>query len=150
MSCQERFDKGYVTQFDMDLANDFLELELERFPELKMTSFYNAVDVGNIVFLVVGKGHIPKYKKELINYIKELYEIPSIKLVEKGSPKEMIQQLINPAKLLGVNQIYIPTGDSEFRVIISAEDKEKITVPLDILESASSIMIRGITKIDFN
>ena len=148
--CQENFDKGYVTQFDLDLANDFLELEKKEFPELKKASFYNAVDVEKIVFFVIGQGHKTKFTPELLKKMQEMYAIPKIILIEKGSVKSMIQQIITPAKLLGVNQIYLPTGETEFKVIVLNEDKEKMEKKnLHLLEQASSLIIRGITKIEF-
>ncbi|MBD3353502.1 MAG: hypothetical protein GF364_18610 [Candidatus Lokiarchaeota archaeon] len=150
-ACQEKFDKGYITQFDIDLATDLLELERgEKFPQLKTASFYNAVDVGEIVFLVIGKGNRVLYTEDLLSYIKELYEINEIILIEKGSAKEMLEQIIAPAKMLGINKIYIPTGDTEYRVVISAEDKEKVRIPIELLEDAASIMIRGIAKLRFS
>lgn len=149
ISCQERFDQGYITQFDIDLAKDFLELEKKDFPGLKKASFYNAVDTGKIVFLVIGQGQKTIFNDKLLKYIKELYEIPDIVLIEKASAKSMIEQIMYPAKLLGVNEIYIPTGEIEYRVMISKEDKEKIEIPIDLLEKASSIIIRGITKVEF-
>ncbi|MHA1729959.1 MAG: hypothetical protein ACTSWY_14710 [Promethearchaeota archaeon] len=148
-SCQKKFNEGKINQFDIDLANDFLILEEEKFPELKQASFYHAVDIGDIVFLVIGQGHKPKFSEELLEQIKEIYEIPEILLIEKGSVKKMIEQIIHPAKLLGLNQIYIPTGDIENRVIILSEDKDKIRIPLDFLEKASSLIIREITKVQF-
>lgn len=147
-ACQKKFDEGYITQFDMDLANDLLELE-EEYPSLSTASFYNAVDVGEIVFLVIGKGDKPKFTTKLLEYIKNLYSIPEIALIEKGSPKELLGQLISPAKMLGINQIYIPTGDTEYRVVISKEDKDKLKIPLNLLEDAAAIIIRGITKLSF-
>ena len=72
-SCQERFDGGFVTQFDIDLTNDLMELQEKEFPDLKTASFHNAIDVGDIVFLVIGKGDSPKYSPELLLKIKDLY-----------------------------------------------------------------------------
>jgi len=147
--CQEKFDKGLVTQFDLDLAKDFIELE-KKFPDLKKLSFYNAVDTGNIVFLVVGGGQKEKFTKEILKEVKDIYELKEIQMIEKGPVKEMLEQIIAPAKLFGINQIYIPTGETEYRVVISKEDKDKIKVPLNLLEKASSIIIRGIAKIEFS
>ena len=150
-ACQEKFDNGYITQFELDLANDFLELEESgKFPSLKTASFYNAVDVGRIVFLVIGKGHKDKFNPDLIKYIKELYTIPNIVLIEKGSPKEMLEQIMSPAKMLGINEIFIPTGEKEYRIVILKDDKEKLRIPIDYLEKASSIIIRGIAKLSFS
>jgi hypothetical protein len=150
LSCQERFDEGKVTQFGIDLANDLLTLE-EKYPELKNASFYQAVDIGSTVFLVIGQGHRSRFKKELLDELCELYELPRIDLIEKGPVKKMIEQLIGPdVRLLGVNQIYIPTGDTEYRIIISKEDKDRIRIPINDLQKASSLIIREITKVSFN
>ncbi|MHA1339991.1 MAG: hypothetical protein ACTSRZ_10380 [Promethearchaeota archaeon] len=148
-ACQEKFNKGYITQFDLDLATDLLELEKEKFSQLKTASFYNAVDVEDVVFLVIGKNDHEKFSDELLDYIKELYDIPEIVLISKGSPKEMVEQIIAPAKLVGINKIYIPTGESEYKIVISKEDKEKLRFSIKIIENAASIIIRGIAKINF-
>ncbi len=156
-SCQERFDQGFITQFDIDLANDLMEFQEKDFPELKTVSFHNAIDVQDIVFIVVGKGDGIKISPELLLKIKDLYIIQNIVLIEKGPLKEMIQELISPEILLGVNQIYLPTMETEYRVNISDPDRlirsdgyiGKHRIPLDSLEKACSIMIRGITKVSF-
>ena len=150
LNCQDRYDKGYVNQFDIDLANDFLEIEKTKFPDLKKASFYNAVDVEDIVFLVIGKGHKSKYGSKVLEHIRKIYEIPEIILIEKGPVKNLLERIISPAKLLGLNQIYIPTGEIEYRVVILNEDKDKLRISIKSLEKASSIIIRGIAKISFS
>ena len=147
-SCQEKFDKKYITQFDLDLASDFLELEKEKFPQLRTASFYNAIDVGDVVFLVIGNGDQNKYSKELLEYIKNLYDIPEIILITKGNSKEMIEQIVVPAKFIGINQIYIPTGEIEFKIVISIDDTSKLKVPIELIEKAARILLRGICKLE--
>jgi hypothetical protein len=109
------------------------------------------VDIGNLVFLVIGQGQKKRFSKELLDEISDLYEIPNIILIEKGSVKKMLEQIIgSDVRLLGVNQIYIPTGETEYRVIISSDDKENIRIPIKDLEKASSLIIREITKVSFS
>jgi hypothetical protein len=135
-----------------------MELQEKEFPELKTASFINAIDVGDIVFLVIGNGDTPKYSPELLLKIKDLYYIQNVVLMEKGPVKEMIQELISPEILLGLNQIYLPTMESEYRVNISDPDRfirnqghiGKHRIPLESLEKACSLMIRGITKVSFS
>ena len=134
-----------------------MELQ-EKFPDLKNASFHNAIDVGDIVFIVVGKGDSQKYIPELLLKIKDLYIIQDVVLIEKGPLKEMIQELISPEILLGLNQIYLPTMESEYRINISDPDRfirnqgqiGKHGIPLESLEKACSLMIRGITKVSFS
>jgi hypothetical protein len=157
-SCQERFDSGFVTQFELDLAKDLMDLQDKEFPDLKTASFHNAIDVGDIVFLVVGKGDSAKFSPELLLKIKDLYYIKEIVMIEKGPLKVMIQELISPEILLGLNQIYLPTMETEYRVNISDPDRfirnqghiGKHGIPLESLEKACSLMIRGITKVSFS
>jgi hypothetical protein len=106
----------------------------------------------------VGKGDSSKFTPELLLKIKDLYIIQNIVLIEKGPVKVMIQELISPEILLGLNQIYLPTMETEYRVNISDPDRfirnqgfiGKHHIPLESLEKASSLMIRGITKVSFS
>lgn len=156
-NCQERFDGGFINQFDIDLAKDLSELQEKEFPDLKTASFHNAIDVGDIVFIVIGRGDSAKFSPELLLKIKDLYIIQEIVLIEKGPIKEMIQKLIAPEILLGLNQIYLPTMETEHRVNISDPDRfirgqgyiGRHKIPLESLEKACSLMIRGITKVSF-
>ncbi|MHA1898790.1 MAG: hypothetical protein ACTSU2_15465 [Promethearchaeota archaeon] len=156
LSCQEKLDNNQITQFDIDLAKDLLEFEKE-FPSLKKASFYRAIDVGDIVFLIIGGGQTKLYPPELIEKIKDLYEIPKIILIEKSDQKTMINEMIKPNVLIGINKVFLPTGEEEYKILISDPEGEirkkgklgKNEISLDLLKQACTILLNSSVRIDF-
>ena len=72
-NCQARLDTGEITEFEIDLAKDLLQLEEEeeQFSFLRNISFYKAIDYEDVVIIVVGKKDKLKITSDLINWIKE-------------------------------------------------------------------------------
>ena len=80
-NCQARLDAGEITEFEIDLAKDLLELEEvnENFGFLKEISFYKAIDYEDLIIIIVGKRDKLKITSELLDWIKETYEVDEIK-----------------------------------------------------------------------
>ncbi|MFW9943095.1 MAG: hypothetical protein ACFFFT_18805, partial [Candidatus Thorarchaeota archaeon] len=74
-NCQTRLDAGEITEFEIDLAKDFLELEEnnEDFAFLKDVSFYKAIDYEDLIILVIGKKDKLKITSKFLDWIKETY-----------------------------------------------------------------------------
>ena len=127
-SCQEKLDTGVLTQFELDLAKDLLVLEEgEKFGFLKNISFYKAIDFEDVVILVVGKKDKIKTTQKLINWVKEMYEVDELILIEQTkNPRSALESLIAPSKLISLNEIFLATGDIEFKGVLFKEDQEAI------------------------
>jgi transcription antitermination factor NusA-like protein len=136
-SCQKKLDQGQITEFELDLAKDLIELEESdgRFDYLRDVSFYQAIDFEDVVILMIGKGDKIRITEELISWIKETYEIQKILLIEKtDKPRPIIEGLITPYKLLSLNEIFLATGDIEFRAVIRESEMEKALFTKEELE----------------
>ncbi|MFX0071112.1 MAG: hypothetical protein ACFFAO_08480 [Candidatus Hermodarchaeota archaeon] len=152
-SCQKKLDEGILTEFELDLAKDLLELE-ENDPDnygfLKNVSFFKAIDYEDVVILVVGSKDKLRITQDLINWIKETYEIDEIILIEKtNKPRPVLESLIAPAKVLSLNEIFLATGDIEFKGILRKSDKEKILFTKNELEDLIFELTGNVTRIDF-
>jgi transcription antitermination factor NusA-like protein len=150
-SCQEKLDSGEITEFELDLAKDLIELEeSEKFDFLKNISFYKAIDYEDVVILVVGNKDKLTISPELIAWIKETYEIDEIILIEKTSkPRPVVEALIAPSKLVSLNEIFLATGDVQFRAILQEEDKDNILFTKEELEELILELTGNITRIEF-
>ncbi|MHA1194573.1 MAG: hypothetical protein ACTSRH_00720 [Promethearchaeota archaeon] len=150
-NCQARLDAGEITEFDIDLARNFLKLEEEdRFSFLKDVSFYKSIDYGDVVILVVGKKDKLKITQELVDWIKETYEIEEIILVEKtNNPRPVIEALISPYKLISLNEIFLPVGEVEFKAVISKRDQDKLLFTKEELEDLVFELTGNIIRISF-
>ena len=135
-SCQEKLDTGVLTQFELDLAKDLLVLEEEeKFGFLKNISFYKAIDFEDVVILVVGKKDKIKTTQKIINWVKETYEVDELILIEQTkNPRAALESLIAPSKLISLNEIFLATGDIEFKGVLSKEDQEAVLFTKEELE----------------
>ena len=135
-SCQEKLDTGVLTQFELDLAKDLLILEEEdRFNFLKNISFYKAIDFEDVVIFVIGKKDKLKITQKLINWLKETYEVENLILIEQTkNPRAVLESLIAPSKLISLNEIFLATGDVEFKGVLIKKDQEVILFTKEELE----------------
>ena len=151
-SCQKKLDEGEITEFELDLAKELLELEESdgRFDYLRDISFYKAIDFEDVVILVVDKNDKIRISEDLLTWIKETYEIDQIILVEKtNKPRAVIEGLISPAKVISLNEIFLATGDIEFKGILRKSDKDNILFTKEELEELVLELTGKVTRIEF-
>jgi len=150
-SCQEKLDTGVLTQFELDLAKNLLSLEEEeKFGFLKSISFYKAIDFDDVVILVVGKKDKIKTTQKLINWVKETYEVDELILIEQTkNPRAALESLIAPCKLISLNEIFLATGDIEFKGVLSKEDQKAILFTKEELEELILEITGNTIRIEF-
>ncbi|NHJ20741.1 MAG: hypothetical protein EAX91_07365 [Candidatus Lokiarchaeota archaeon] len=150
-SCQDKLDTGILTQFELDLAKDLLVLEdEERFGFLKEISFFKAIDFEDVVIFVIGKKDKIKISQNLINWIKETYEIDELIIVEQTkNPRVALESIIAPSKLISLNEIFLATGDIEFKGVLSKKDQDTILFTKEELEELILELTGKIIRIEF-
>lgn len=151
-NCQARLDAGEISEFEIDLAKDLIKLEEEHeeFAYLKDISFYKAIDFEDIIILVIGKKDKIKFTPGLITWIRETYEIDGLILIEKSKkPRPVVEALIAPFKLVSLNEIFLATGDIQFRAVLWEADKESILFTTEELEELILELTGSICKIEY-
>ncbi len=135
-SCETKLRNGEVTQLEIDLSRTLLDLE-KQFPALKRVSFYKAIEKEDLVILIVGKGeinHIIGNYGKTKKILQEKFN-KNFRVIEKSkSPKKILEDLIAPIPVLGINQIYLPTGEIENKARVSEKDINRIPIDINILE----------------
>lgn len=135
--CQEKIEKGEVSDLDIKVAKRLVELE-ERFSSLKDVKFVKAVESNNLIVIVVGEGDTPNLvgpKGRVIKSLSEELGNKKIRIVEEASPlKKTIEDIISPASLLGVNTVWLPDGSNEKKVRIRQSESKKLPAPTQVLE----------------
>jgi hypothetical protein len=151
-NCQARLDAGEITEFEIDLAKELLELEEvnENFAFLKDVSFYKAIDYEDLLILIVGKRDKLIFSSELLDWIKETYEVDDIILISKtDKPRPVIEALINPYKLVSLNEIFLATGDVQFRAVLWEDDRDKFLFTKEELEQLIYELTGKVTRVEF-
>jgi hypothetical protein len=150
-SCQEKLDTGVLTQFELDLAKDLLVLEEEeQFSFLKNISFYKAIDFEDVVIFVIGKKDKLKVNQKLINWLKETYKMDELILIEQtNNPRAVLESLIAPKKLISLNEIFLATGDIEFKGVLNKNDQDDMLFTKEELEELILELTGNTIRVEF-
>ncbi len=115
--CESKLEEGKISKLELDVAVALYELS-KKHKELDQLIFKKAVDVGGLAILMVGAGQIPFLIGRRGRVVQELEDIlkTKVRIIEEGSTeKKLIQDLITPAEVLGINVLYTK-GGGEYRV----------------------------------
>ena len=151
-NCQARLDAGKISEFEIDLAKDLIKLEEknEEYAFLKDISFFKAIDFEDVLIIVVGRREKLRITSKLLNWIKEEYEIDEILLVQNTKkPRPVVEALISPFKIKSLNEIFLATGDVQFRAVLWEEDKDNLLFTKEELEDLIFELTGNITRVEF-
>ena len=88
--------------------------------------------------------------QELIDWLKKTYEIDELILIEKTKkPRPVVEGLIAPLKVLSLNEIFLATGEIEFKAVLREDDRDKILFTKEELEDLIYEMTGNVTRIEY-
>jgi transcription antitermination factor NusA-like protein len=150
-NCQDKLDSGVITEFELDLAKDLVKLEEQsKFEFLKDLSFYKAIDYEDVVIMIIGNKDKIHFTPELIAWIKETYEVETLILIEKSKkPRPVIESLIAPLKLKSLNEIFLATGDIEFKAVLQKKEEENLLFTAEELEELVLEITGNVIRVEF-
>jgi len=148
--CERKVKQGEVTETDIKIAKLLLELEKEC-PPLQNVYFHKAVEVDNVLAIVVGKGDIARlhsYK----GWIAKALERKTGKRVQileyNVDDRAFLEYLFSPLDVVTINKIWLPDGTTETRVILKGGRKPPIDI--EILKKLA-FKIRGLVlRVEFS
>ncbi|AWR94322.1 transcription elongation factor NusA [Acidianus brierleyi] len=138
--CQSLVDSGQVDSFEINVMKILLDLEDTQFKELKDSTYYKAIKVNNLLILLVSSGPSMTIQK-WIKVAKVLQEKLGMKvrIIEKTSNiKSSAVQLLSPARVLGVNTVWLPDGSVQYVIRVSRTERRLLPADALVLESALS------------
>lgn len=104
---------GEVSELELKISQVLFELA-KKHRGLERVSFKRAVDGGSLVGLIVGHGQIPfvvgrggRIAQELERHLKT-----KVRVIEEWvTARKLVQDVLAPADVLGVNILYTKAGD---------------------------------------
>jgi transcription antitermination factor NusA-like protein len=115
-----RVKSGEISELDLKIARLLLSLE-GKYPSLQNVYFHKAVDVGNTLALVVGRGDVPRLLGYGGKIIKALgMEVDkAVRVLEYGAEdRKFLEDLFAPLSIVAINTIWLPDGTTETRIIL--------------------------------
>ena len=133
--CQSLIDSGELTNVDISVAMALNKLE-QRHNELKDITFFRAVEVGSLIIVLVGENDLPAILGHRGKVIKELEQNlkKKIRVLETSSSTgKLVEDLLAPAEIAGINTIWLPDGTKVKKVRVRGQ-RGKLPASVDTLE----------------
>lgn len=115
--CESRVKEGKISELDVKISRTLFELA-QKHRGLEKINFKHAIDAGNLIAIVVRRGEIRfavGRGGKVVRALERRFRA-KIRIVEEGTEtRKFAQDILTPAKLLGVNVLYAG-GKKEYRV----------------------------------
>jgi len=123
-SCQRKIESSAVSEDDVRVLRALINLE-EKLKFLgRKGEYVKSINLINEIIVLVKDGfettEITTLEKELSNYMDK-----KVRVIEYASDlKRLIEQIVAPASLLGINKIWLPTGEEIINIRVSRKDRK--------------------------
>jgi transcription antitermination factor NusA-like protein len=135
--CQQKLDKGEVSELDVKIARALHKASL-RNKELKDVTFERSILVDGLAILVVEKSDVPVFMGKggkALKAISDQVKMDIRVLGDLSEPRVVADDLIRPARLLGVNTVYAVDGTNKYKIRVSHEDAQRMPLGLEDLQA---------------
>jgi len=149
---EKKLQEGKISELDVKIARLLYKILGDVDVEFK-----RAVEAGDLIVIIVGKGDVSvvvgKGGKNVKILTRELGK--RIKVVE-GMEEESVEEikklatdLFYPTSVFGVNVVYRPGGEKYYKVLIAGKDRRSLPEKVEVLESVLSQIVGHEVKISF-
>jgi len=142
--CERLVSSGEVEKFEVDVMRLLLELEEKpEFKFLKNATYHKAINVDNFLILVieikeqVTSRTLGRLGRALSDGLKM-----KVRVINKSNTniREIASQLLYPARVIGVNTLWLPDGTVEHIVRIPRSDSRYLPSNIYALEQVLSVV----------
>jgi transcription antitermination factor NusA-like protein len=137
-SCSSALTQGKITRRDVEVSRVFQKLEDRGL--VKGPSFHKTVEAGDLVLVLTRERVGPLVGKQgrVIRQVSQ--EIGrKVRVVNTRDARTALQDLVFPARLIGLNVVYAPEGEIT-KLVIPRGDAEKLVAPKETLEAAAKTL----------
>ncbi len=145
--CQALVDSGKVDEREVDIMRALIELEESgKVPELRDAVYHKAYFIdSNLIIIVMdvgGTSSVPVFTRlarKIEQALSDKLGGVRVKIVPRVNDiRTLAAHLLYPARVLGVNYVYMPDGSVEYVVRVSRRDRRRVEPQKEFLESVLS------------
>ncbi|MGD2247071.1 MAG: transcription elongation factor NusA [Candidatus Methanofastidiosia archaeon] len=150
LGCEEKLKKGTITELDVKISKLLYQLEKEN--HIRDITFVKAVESKSLIVIIVGEGEIGNLIGKGGKTVKFLQRSvrKKIRIIEDTDDfKKIIQDLLHPARVLGINILYLPSDEKKYKVRVPKEDERRIPTSVKSAEEILSKLVNLPIEIAF-
>lgn len=147
--CQDKLDKGEITEADVEASKWFIDYEAKN-PQLREYVIHRTVRAGRMMIVMVsGKTSNWALLAKLSRQLSDEKRM-NIRIVEKTSSiKRLLEQIVSPARVMGANTVWLPDGSWESTIRMPKPDVRKMPLDPKSAEEAIKILTGEVVHIVF-
>jgi len=149
--CQEKIDKGQITDLDLKIIRLLTELEKEH-PALQDVTYHKAVEVDNNLVILVDRRDMSKMLEGGARTVHAISDSlgKKVKILSYGGDdRQFLEDLLSPLSVLTLNTIWIPDGSTETKVILSGRQPRRMPVDPDMAKRLAKELRDMTLRIEF-
>src|SRR5208283_2422496 len=149
--CEEKLQKGLITQLDLKVIQKFVELEKD-YPVLQDVTYHRSVEAADMMAVLVDKKDLPRLLGGGAKVVKELSQSfgKRVKLISfGGDDRAFLEDLFSPLSIFTINTIWIPDGSTETKVILTGRRPRKMPVDLDMVQNIAKELKGMALRVEF-
>ncbi len=149
--CQEKIEKGQITDLDLKIIRLLSELEKEN-PALQDITYHKAVEADGSVAVLVDRRDMGKMLSggaKVVHAISDSLGKTVKILGYGGDDRKFLEDLFSPLSILTLNTIWIPDGSTETKVILTGRQPRRMPVDPDIVKKLAKQLRNMTLRIEF-
>jgi transcription antitermination factor NusA-like protein len=149
--CQEKIEKGQITDLDLKIIRLFSDLEKEN-QALQDVTYHKAVEADGNVAILVNRRDMSKI---LSGGAKPVHAISNslgkkVKILGYGGDdRQFLEDLFSPLAILTLNTIWIPDGSTETKVILTGRQPRRMPVDPEVVKKLAKQLRNMTLRIEF-
>lgn len=144
-ACESKLQKGKINPLDVELSKILYGLSKGKI------GFERAIDIEDFIIILTEKDYIGKIiGKDGVNIRTISTKLgKQVRVIGTGDFREMVYDLVAPARVIGVNKVHKPDGTILQRIRINRRDKARLRMGLEDLERVISTLSQDKIEIKF-
>ncbi len=148
--CQSLVDSGKVDKKEIQVMRSLIELEEEKkeFRFLKEIKYVKTIWLDNLAIIVIkSSSSSPAQLRRLAKTLSDMLGLRVQVIEQTKDLKKLASQLLSPARITGVNMLWLPDGTTQYVVRVSRYDQRLLPTKIEVLENALSRILESPAKI---
>jgi transcription antitermination factor NusA-like protein len=136
LGCESKVKEGKISPLDVEISRILFELA-KNDRGIASITFKRSIQTGDLIVILVGKGEISNVVGKGGRVIHKLEEAlnSKIRVIEEGADiRKQVQDVLTPAKVLGINILYSGGGE-EYRVRIPRAHLKLLPASIDTFQA---------------
>jgi len=143
--CQSLVDSGKVGREEVGVMRALIEAEENdsEFKWLKKTRYVKSYFADDMVVVVLEAGGVSPY--QVMRLARRLGELlgKKVKVVtSQGDAKTMVGQILYPARVSGINTLWLPDGSTRYTVRVPRYELKHLPAPAETIENILSQILK--------